>query len=277
MVKRSNNKINMKKKEDRVEEPKKIVLPKVPIKAEHQSPKNMIIFSKPKVGKTSLFSKLDNCLIIDLENGTDYVDALKLKATSIAEIKAIGEEIKAAGKPYKYIALDTITALEEMCIPLAEQIYSKTTMGKNWFKIEEDGTPSKDSGKALYSNILNMPNGAGYPYLREAFMKVIEYVKTLAPRVILVGHIKDVLLEKSGSEFTSMDLDLTGKIKRITSSQSDAIGYLYRKGNQNILSFKTNDQISCGARPDHLRNQEIVVSEMTDKGLITHWDKVYID
>lgn len=266
----------MKKTTEEKTEPK-IVLPKVPIKASSQSPKNMIIFSKPKVGKTSLFSKLDNCLIIDLENGTDYVDALKIKASSVADIKTIGEEIKKADKPYKYIALDTITALEEMCIPLAEQIYSKTSMGKNWFKVDEDGKPSADSGKALYSSILNMPNGAGYPYLREAFMKVIEYVKTLAPHVILVGHIKDVLLEKSGAEFTSMELDLTGKIKRITSSQSDAIGYLYRKGNQNILSFKTNDQISCGARPEHLRNQEIVVSEMTDKGLVTHWNKIYVD
>ena len=73
------------------------------------------------------------------------------------------------------------------------------------------------------------------------------------------------------------DLDLTGKIKRITSSQSDAIGYLYRKGNQNVLSFRTTDEISCGARPDHLRNQDIVVSEMVDNKLTTYWDRVYID
>ena len=122
-----------------------------------------------------------------------------------------------------------------------------------------------------------MPNGAGYPYLREAFTKVIEYIKTLAPRIILVGHIKDILLDKNGTEFNSLDLDLTGKLKRITTSQSDAIGYLYRKGNQSILSFRTTDEVSCGARPDHLRNKEIVISEMTDEGLITHWDKIYID
>jgi hypothetical protein len=74
-----------------------------------------------------------------------------------------------------------------------------------------------------------------------------------------------------------MDLDLTGKIKRIVSSQSDAIGYLYRKGNQNILTFKTKDDVACGARPTHLRNQEIVVSELTEEGFKSHWDKVYID
>ena len=86
------------------------------------------------------------------------------------------------------------------------------------------------------------------------------------------------MLEKAGNEFNSMDLDLTGKIKRITASNSDAIGYLYRKGKQNIISFKTSDEISCGARPEHLRNKEIVLSEITDDDtIVTNWDKIYID
>ena len=254
-----------------------IVLPMKPTKATHKSPSNLIIFSKPKVGKTSLFAQLDNALILDLENGTDFVDAMKLKATSIQEIKAIGEKIKEAGNPYKYIVVDTVTALETICIPYAEIIYSKTSMGKKWFLKTKDGKLDKSSGKAVYGNILNLANGAGYSYLRQAMTNITEYIKTLAPRIILSGHIKDVLLEKAGGEFTASDLDLTGKIKRIMSSQSDAIGYLYRKGNQNILSFKTNDAVACGARPDHLRNAEIVISEIVDDKLVSHWDKVYID
>tara|TARA_B100001094_G_C18148807_1_gene782440 strand:+ start:1129 stop:1902 length:774 start_codon:yes stop_codon:yes gene_type:complete len=254
-----------------------IKLPLKKVKATTQSPKNLIIFSKPKVGKTALLAELDNCLIIDLESGTDYVDALKIKANSVEDIKAIGQQIKEAGNPYTTIALDTITALEEICIPYAEILYARKAMGKSWFKKSADGKLARDSGKAQYGNILNLPNGAGYSYLREAMTKIVEYVKTLAPRVILVGHIKDVLLEKSGGEFTSADLDLTGKMKRIITSQSDAIGYLYRKGNQNILSFATSDSIVCGARPEHLRNKEVVVSEMTDDGLVTSWDKIYID
>lgn len=238
------------------------------VSAETKSPKNLIIFSKPKVGKTTLLSELENCLILDLEDGTDYVDAIKLKAKSVEDIKAIGKAIKEANYPYQYVAVDTITALEEMCIPLAEDMYSKSSMGKNWFT----------DGKPKYGTILNMPNGAGYPWLREAFTKVVDYIKTWAPRVILVGHVKDIVLEKNGSEVNALDLDLTGKLKRITSSQSDAIGYLYRKGNKNILSFKTSDEISCGARPEHLRNQEVVLSELgEDNKIIISWNNIYID
>jgi hypothetical protein len=157
-----------------------------------------------------------------------------------------------------------------MCIPLAEYNYSKSSMGTNWFKA--------GGGKEKYGSILNMANGAGYPWLRQAFETMLSMLKGLAPHVILVGHIKDTMLEKNGAEFNSLDLDLTGKLKRITTSNADAIGYLYRKGNKNILSFKTADDIACGARPEHLRNQEIVVSEIKEDGtVVTNWDKIFID
>jgi hypothetical protein len=250
------------------EDTQELILPMGKSMAEVKSPKNLIIFSKPKVGKTTLLANLDNCLLVDLEDGSDYVSAMKVKARSIDDIKKIGKAIKDAEYPYKYVALDTITALEEMCVPLAEEMYSKSSMGKNWFT----------EGKPKYGTILNMPNGAGYPWLREAFTKVIDFVKTWAPRIILVGHVKDIVLEKNGAEFNALDLDLTGKLKRITSSQSDAIGYLYRKGSKNMLSFKTTDEISCGARPEHLRNKEIVLSELNDDDTITiNWNNVYID
>ena len=53
---------------------------------------------------------------------------------------------------------------------------------------------------------------------------------------------------------------------------------MYRKGNQTIINFNNNDGVTCGARPDHLRNQQVVVSEMDEKGKInTNWSKIYID
>ena len=255
-----------------------IVLPTQKVKAESQSPGNLIIFSAPKVGKTEMTAGLPNNLILDMEGGSKFVDALKIEANTVEKIKAIGEQIKKDGYPYEYITVDTVTALEEICKPYAEILYAKTPMGKNWFKVK-DGKLDPASGKKQYGEITSLPNGAGYTYLRQAFTNIVEYIKTLAPRVILLGHVRDTQLEKAGVEVSSSDLDLTGKIKRIAASQSDAIGYLYRHkdGKRNILSFKTTGDISCGARPAHLRNKEIVISEMTDKGLVTHWNEIYID
>ena len=76
-------------------------LPKTIVKASRKSPKNMVIYGPPKIGKTTMLSKLDNCLIIDLEDGSDMVDALKVKVNSLAELANLGREIRKAIRPQK--------------------------------------------------------------------------------------------------------------------------------------------------------------------------------
>ena len=237
-----------------------IVLPTKKVKADRINPKRLIIYSKPKTGKTSAFAGLENNLLLDLENGADYVDALKIKINSLQELLDAGKAIKEAGCPYKYVTIDTVTALEEMVAPLAIKLYKQTSMGKNY-----DG-----------DNVLTLPNGAGYLYIRQAFFQVLDFIDTLAPHIILSGHIKDKQVDDKGEMVMSANIDLTGKIKSLICANADAIGYMFRRGNQSILSFKTNEEVTCGARPEHLRNEEILISEMNEKGkLVFHWDKVY--
>jgi hypothetical protein len=238
-----------------------IVLPTKKVKADRVNPKRLIVYSKPKTGKTTAFAGLDDNLIIDLENGADYVEAMKVKANNLQELKEVGKAIKDAGYPYQYITIDTVTALEDMVMPLAINLYKQTPMGKNY---------SGDS-------ILTLPNGAGYLYVRQAFFQVLDFIDTLAPHIILSGHIKDKVVDDKGEMVMSANIDLTGKIKSLICANADAIGYMYRKGNKTILSFKTNEEVTCGARPEHLRNEEIVVTEMNEKGeLEFHWDKIYV-
>lgn len=240
---------------------KELILPTKKVAAKSKSPRKLIIYSKPKVGKTSALAELDNALIIDLEKGTDFLDAMKVQVNDLAELRKVGQAIIDAGKPYKYIVIDTITKLEDMCMPLALAKYKETPMGKNFA-----GT-----------NVLTLPNGAGYLYLREAVDSVVKFLDTLAERVIYLGHIKLKSIEKNGKEVTASDLDLTGKIKSMMSADVDAIGMLYREGNKNILSFRTTDDVICGARPAHLKDAEIVLSELKDGAVTVNWDKVFID
>ena len=108
-------------------------------------------------------------------------------------------------------------------------------------------------------NVITLPNGAGYLYIREAFFDILNYVDTLAEHVILSGHIKDKQVDDKGEMVMSANIDLTGKIKSLICANADAIGYMFRKGNKVILSFKTNEETTCGARPEHLKNQEIIL------------------
>lgn len=238
-----------------------IELPTKKVEASRVNAKRLVIYSKPKTGKTTAFSMLENNLIIDLENGSDFVDALSVKASNVADIQAIGESIKAAGKPYKYVTVDTVTVLEDMVKPLALANYKKTAMGASY----------RDN------DILKLPNGAGYFWLREAFFSVLGYIDTLAENIILSGHIKDKRISDSGELVDAANIDLTGKIKSLICANADAVGYMYRNENKTILSFKSNDEITCGARPKHLKNQEIVLLESDQFGNLTdNWDKIYI-
>ena len=104
----------------------KVALPTQRIKAEQLNPKRLVIYSKPKTGKTSLMAELDNNLILDFESGSGYVDALKLDVKSLADLRAIGSQIIEEGRPYKYITVDTVTALEDTVKDLALKMYKET-------------------------------------------------------------------------------------------------------------------------------------------------------
>jgi len=91
-----------------------------------------------------------------------------------------------------------------------------------------------------------------------------------------VGHLKEKAIDDKGELVMAANIDLTGKIKSLVCANADAIGYLTRKGNQTIISFKTNDEVTCGARPIHLRDQEIVLSELKDDIITTYWNKIYL-
>lgn len=247
-----------------------IELPIKPVEALYKSPRKLLIYSPPKCGKTTLASMLENSLIVDLEEGSDFLKAMKVKVSSVSEISELISAIKKAGKPYKYGIIDTTTKLEEMVLPYAAKLYQDTPMGKNWGKL-------KDGSLDPAANVLTLPNGAGYLYLREAYTTVSNALDSCFERVIYMGHLKDKMLEKNGKEVSAKDIDLTGKIRNIACANADAIGYLYRDGNKTVLSFKTSQDVICGARPEHLRDKEIVALEYSEGKFIHHWDEIYID
>lgn len=115
-----------------------------------------------------------------------------------------------------------------------------------------------------------------YGFLRTAVEMCIDMVAKCAPNIILVCHTKDAAV--GAGELTVKQIDLLGKTGRILASKSDAIGYLDRDDASNtILSFNTNDKfVECGARPEHLRNKDIVLGEMQEDGTIEyHWERIY--
>lgn len=242
-----------------------IELPKVKSVPSAKNPRFLVYFGKPKSGKTTLASFLPDNLIIDLENGTDFLSALVLKANSLKElfeiITSIKENNEKTGKfTYQYVTLDNGTKLQELIMSLALKLYQETPMGKNYT-----------------GDVRKLPNGAGYLYIREAFFKVIDTLRTLAPTFILICHTRDSMINRGGKELSEMSLDLVGQLARLVAADADAIGYVHRIKNQTLINFNGGDDYIVEARQDHLRGKEIVLMESNESGeLSANWDKIFL-
>jgi hypothetical protein len=242
-----------------------IVLPTNKVPATSTNPHFLIIYGRPKSGKTSSLAQLESNLIIDLEGGSTFIDALAVQARDVNTLGEIAQAIRAKNSEvghsfYKRITIDNATRLEEICLPYAATLYRQTPIAKNW-----KGT-----------DVRTLPNGSGYFYIRQAVRKVIDMFRDLCDEFILVGHVKDVQVDQNGEELSEMALDLVGKLSSIICGEADAVGYLYRKGNETHISFKGGDGTIKEARAPHLRGKDIVIAKGNDDGTITtDWKQIY--
>lgn len=245
-----------------------IVLPTSPIKAVSTNPKYLILYGLPKAGKTSCLAQLNNNLIIDLEGGSTFVDAMAIQCRTIQDLGEAAQAIRAKNSEvghnfYKHITIDNATRLEDICLSYAKSLYLKTEMGKNW----------------KGDDVTTLPRGAGYKYLRDAVKKVIDMFKDLCDEFILVGHVKDSITDKDGEEVSSKEIDLVGKLGKIVCGMADAVGYVYRRENETHLCFRGGEgDTIMEARAPHIAGKDIVIATGNEDGtLTTYWDRVYKD
>lgn len=243
-----------------------LTLPTEKIPAKSVNPKSIILYGKYKSGKTTIAAALENNLIIDLEGGSLFLDALAMQARSIEDLGQIASAIRShikekSGYPYKYITIDNASRLEEICLPYAATLYRKTQMGKNY----------------IGHDVRTLPNGSGYTYLREAVKTVISMFRELCDTFILIGHVKEKLINKEGEELSEMQIDLVGKLGDIVCGTTDAVGYVYRIKNETRISFKGGENTLSEARAKHLAGKVITIAESDDDGNVTvYWDKIFL-
>lgn len=77
------------------------------------------------------------------------MDALKVKITNLKDLKETIKAIKDAGRPYEYITIDTVTALEEMTKDMALKMWQNSPQFTTKYEIKD---------------VTQIPNGAGYSF-----------------------------------------------------------------------------------------------------------------
>ena len=199
------------------------------------NPRTLLLYGAPKVGKTTMLSGLDDCLIIDTEKGSRMIEGYIEEVNSRDELIDTLIEIKESKDiSYKYIAIDTIDKIAEW----AEKRVC-----------EEEAV----------SSIADLAFGKGYGLVREKVTKTVSAFNEVADHLIIIGHRKVAYAVTEGNPIVIPEsLDLTGKLKNVIMSSCDAIGYVYRNEKEELMvSFKANEAIEAGSRCSHLKGKEV--------------------
>ena len=219
-------------------------LPTSRVPASRKSPRLLTLFGQSKVGKTTTLADLDNCLIIDTEQGTAMVDAMKVNVDNLQEFMNVVKAVKTGATTYDYIAIDT---LDNIVVWMED------------FVCQQEGVKT----------IGDLEFGKGYSIVRTNVMKIIDQLKPLAAKgLILIGHRKKTLIaSESDIKVNTSSLDIGGKLKNFIMADSDAIGYVFRDEEGLKVSFMADDETEAGARCEHLRGQVLDFK----------WTNIYVD
>lgn len=266
---------------------KEIILPTERRKASNYNPRLLVIYGRPKSGKSSAVASLDDNLIIDLEDGYRALEVMSVDVKDAVQLFAVKKALAAKAEelghaPYKFITIDNATRLEEMSLPYAASLYRKTSMGSNWgFLRDKNGVIIRKDNKPIpdpKADVRQLPNGAGYLYMREALKEMVHMFQPFCETLILVCHVKDKQIREKDVETTQLSVDLAGKLADIICGEADAVGYLYREGNKTILSFIGGDDTIKEARPLHLRGKRFVVGQSDDDNkLVMNLGQIFLD
>lgn len=249
-----------KEQEKPVEEKKGIILPTAKTAPKAVNLENLLLYGLPKSGKTTAAAELPNNLLIDVEGGSSFVEAMVVKppegagpVTKFKWLKELAAEIRKQGRPYDYVTIDTLSQLDIDAEWVGTANYMNSIQGKKFNKDEIGNTLKK--GHPEYESVLTLANGYGYRYTREAIMDIFDELKGLGKIcTIFICHVSDKMIAKKGTneEVMVKDLALVGKTRDILPRIVDATANVWNEDGQLMISFVGDGQKIGGVRAKHL-------------------------
>lgn len=264
-----------------------------------QSPRNMVIISFPKMGKTETFVNVPNILIGDCQGGTDYFKAnnvvnlttyegdaahTKLKTggfvptgiyQTVLELRRankMGEYNKlytqfteARGKERTELHKKLIEMIQAMPFPIF--VIDPLTALQELLKESALMDYNTQMGKQKTS-IKRVDEYGGSQYIRRTVLDTKEFIENnAAPFIIYTGHVKEKkrVLTKSADEISAADMDLEGTLGTIFTQHADAVAIFYRDEKGCFLDFQNKEEAPFDSRPQHLASRIIKIADLHER------------
>lgn len=273
-----------------MKETKELKLPDDVEKSTGTDPRDLVLIGIPKIGKGTILGALTqvrNAVVLDLEKGGyEYIDARKISvyeddlSTDLDAFNAYTkwrDQLRKEPGKYQYLIIDGLSDLDMLSVIGGTKLYMASTVGKKFNRVK--GVPGGAKipyGDKDWRDVTSLPDGNGYRWTRDWFLKQIDIFREISPYRVYAAHIVDKYIKDDGKDAVAgSEIALTGKLKRIFSSKVTALGKLVADGDERWINFEVqNDSIIAGSRAPSLHGK-MLISEKTDKGLVFHWDKIF--
>lgn len=220
-----------------------------------KQPNIELLYGVPGIGKTTLISKLPNMLLIDLENGSNFLDVKRVKATSFNDlldvITWIGTDEQF--KLIEHVAIDTLTEIDKFII-------SDVCKENEWETIEEPGF------------------GKGYPHAYKRYNKLLTYARALVAKgksIYFIGHsMKETFASPTSEPYDRYVPQMMGKFRESFIAAMDDVYFycdrvslLKTEAGKKIAKSSGDREIFTGPSPAYIaknrRNLDAVIINPT--------------
>lgn len=234
-----------------------------------------LIYGPPKIGKTTAICQIPGCYLLELRStegaGAEYVSYRGSAFDTLDELKSAIPTLRQWGtveKRFKYLAIDTIDAIENWVEARGTALYMKSPAMR-----EKEGS--------IINSVYELGYGRGHNLVRPEFKNLLAELGKCCEGLILVSHLKAGSFDKTEQVITAKDIDLPGKLANVACYAACAIGYFFMpadKPNERWITYvpKPGDT-SCGGRCPHLSGKRFKISEQVGDTVKADWSKIYVD
>lgn len=267
-----------------------LVLPDTITESSGKSPRDLVVISQPKMGKSAIlgdFSVKYNGLIFNLEKGGyEYIDAKKIdihETDLTSDIEAFYSYIKwrnvlleNKGK-YDVLIIDGLSDLDKMSELGGTLKYMNSIVGKKFNRTKKGLGEKLDPSHPEFKSVLTLADGAGYKWTREWFLEQIEMFRQISPYRLYAAHIVDKYIkDKQRDEVVGQEISLTGKLKNVFASKVTTLGKLIAEDDKRYISFDVlNDSLIAGSRAPFLKGKILISEKQEDDSVITFWENIF--
>lgn len=161
----------------------------------------MLIYGRPKIGKSTFCSNLDKALFLATEAGLNHLKVAKVNLTSWDMFLDVCKELKDGDDRYDTIIIDTVDNLVDLC---ADYINAKN----------EISHPSE------------LGYGKGWSDITKELKRVLTKLVAMPYGLIMIGHSKQEEIETKTSKYNRFTLTISGKNADVIKDMSDIILFM---------------------------------------------------